>query len=126
MAKLAVHTEKAPKAIGPYSQAIKAGGYLFSSGQLPLDPVTGKLVEGSIEAAAERCLQNLQHIVEAAGGSLANAVKITVYLTSMADFQAVNRVYTRFFQEPFPARTAIQVAALPLGAAIEIDGIFEI
>ncbi len=126
MTKLAVHTAKAPRAIGPYSQAIKTGRYLFSSGQLPLDPATGKLVEGSIGAATEQCLQNLQHIVEAAGGSLDNAVKITVFLTNMADFQAVNQVYTRFFQEPFPARTAIQVAALPLGAAIEIEGIFEI
>ncbi len=126
MTKFAVHTEKAPKAIGPYSQAVRTGGYLFSSGQLPLNPATGKLVEGSIEVAVEQCLQNLQHIVEAAGGSLNNAVKISVFLTNMADFQAVNQVYTRFFQEPFPARTAIQVAALPLGAAIEIEGIFEL
>lgn len=126
MTTIAVHTEKAPRAIGPYSQAIKTGGYLFSSGQIPLDPASGKLFQGPIEAATELCLQNLQHIVEAAGSSLANAVKLTLYLTNMADFQTVNQVYTRFFKEPYPARTAIQVSALPLGATIEIEGIFEI
>ena len=126
MSKSAIQTDKAPKAIGPYSQAIKSNGFLFTSGQLPLDPETGLIPKGSIEPRVELCLQNIQAIAEAAGTSMSKAVKITVFLTDMADFKAVNLIYERFFTKPFPARSAIQVSALPLGADIEIEGIFEI
>ena len=126
MSKSAIQTDKAPKAIGPYSQAIKSNGFLFTSGQLPLNPETGLIPKGSIEPRVEQCLQNLQVIAEAAGTAMNKAVKITVFLTDMADFKAVNLIYERLFTEPFPARSAIQVAALPLGADIEIEGIFEI
>ena len=126
MHKSAVQTDKAPKAIGPYSQAIKSNGFLFTSGQLPLDPETGLIPKGSIEPRVELCLQNLQVIAQAAGTSMSKAVKITVFLTDMADFKAVNLIYEGFFTAPFPARSAVQVVALPLGADIEIEGIFEI
>ncbi len=126
MSGSAVKTNNAPKAIGPYSQAIKSHSFLFTSGQLPIDLETGSIPKGSIEKRVELCLKNLRAIVEEAGTSMDRAVKITVFLTDMADFQAVNQVYQGFFKEPFPARSAIQVAALPLGADVEIEGVFEI
>lgn len=126
MPKTSVQTNNAPQAIGPYSQAINVNGLLFTSGQLPLELESGSIPRDSIEHRVELCLQNLQNIAEAAGTSMDKAVKITVFLTDMADFQAVNLVYGRFFNEPFPARSAIQVAALPLGADVEIEGIFEL
>lgn len=124
MSKKAIHTDKAPAAVGPYSQAVKTGGLLFTSGQLPIDAATGKMPEGPIEARAHVVFKNLAAIAEEAGTSLANVVKTTVYLADIADFQAVNAVYAEYFPEPFPARSAFQVAALPLGADIEVEAIF--
>jgi 2-iminobutanoate/2-iminopropanoate deaminase len=118
-----VKTGKAPAAIGPYSQAVRSGGFLFCSGQIPLDPATGKIVEGGIEAQAERVLRNLEAVISAGGASLAGVVKTTVYLTDLSDFPAVNAVYGKFFPENPPARATVQVAKLPAGALVEIDAI---
>ena len=124
MDRAPVSTESAPAAIGPYSQGMKAGDLLFCSGQVPLEPSTGELVKEDIEGQARRCLQNLSAVAEAAGGSLANAVRCTVYLTDMGDFAAVNEVYATFFDDDAPpARVAYGVAALPKGAHVEIDAI---
>jgi len=124
MDRVSVSTESAPAAIGPYSQGMKAGELLFCSGQVPLEPSTGELVKEDIEGQARRCLQNLSAVAEAAGGSLANAVRCTVYLTDMGDFARVNEVYAEFFggDDP-PARVAVAVAGLPKGADVEIDAI---
>jgi 2-iminobutanoate/2-iminopropanoate deaminase len=122
--KLAIATEGAPKAIGPYSQAIKIGHLVFSAGQIPLDP-NGKRVDGDIGAQTRQVLNNLQAILEAAGATLATVVKTTVFLADMADFQAMNAVYAEFFppeQSP-PARSTVQVAALPLGVRIELEAV---
>jgi 2-iminobutanoate/2-iminopropanoate deaminase len=119
-----IQTEAAPAAIGPYSQAMRSGGLLFCSGQIPLEPSTGELVKDDIEGQARRCLENLSALVEAAGGSLADAVRCTVYLTDMNDFARVNEVYAEFFgSEDPPARVAVGAAALPKGADVEIDAI---
>jgi 2-iminobutanoate/2-iminopropanoate deaminase len=119
-----VFASGAPTPVGPYSQAIVAGGFVFASGQIPLDPATGKLVEGEIEAQASRVLDNLRAVLEAAGSSLDHVVRASVYLADLAVFPRVNAVYARYFTaEPKPARTTIQVAALPLGAQVEIDAI---
>jgi 2-iminobutanoate/2-iminopropanoate deaminase len=119
-----VQTDDAPEAIGPYSQAVRAGDLLFCSGQIPLDPSTGEIVKEDVEGQARRCLENLAAVCEAAGASLADAVRCTVYLTDMNDFARVNDVYGSFFEgaEP-PARVAIGVAALPKGADVEVDAI---
>jgi 2-iminobutanoate/2-iminopropanoate deaminase len=119
-----ISTEAAPGAIGPYSQAIRSGGFLFCSGQIPLDPGSGELVKLEVDGQTQRCLENLNAICEAAGSSLEDAVRVTVYLTDMNDFERVNEVYGRFFDSPTPpARVAIAVAALPKGADVEIDAI---
>ena len=118
-----VHTDGAPAAIGPYSQAIVSDGYVFTAGQIALDPKTGELVEGGVEAQAERVLHNLRAVLEAAGSSLNDVAKTTMYLADIADFVAVNGVYARFFKVPYPARSAIQAGALPKGALVEIDAI---
>jgi 2-iminobutanoate/2-iminopropanoate deaminase len=120
--------EGAPPAIGPYSQAVLAdlgegGRLLFCSGQIPLDPATGELVGASAPEQARRCLENLQLVCEGAGASLGEALRLTVYMTDLADFAAVNEVYGRFFAERPPARVAVEVAALPRGAQVEIDAI---
>ena len=120
-----VRTDEAPKPIGPYSQAIKLGNLVFTSGQIPMNPETGKMVEGDIEREAEQVFRNLAHVLEAAGTSLARAVKVTVFLTDLGDFGRVNEVYARHFGEPFPARSCFQVVALPAGARIEIEVIAE-
>jgi 2-iminobutanoate/2-iminopropanoate deaminase len=119
-----VSTDAAPQAIGPYSQAIRTGSLLFCSGQVPLDPSSGELVKDDIEGQTRRCLENLSAVCEAAGGSLSEAVRCTVYLTDMNDFARVNEVYGSFFEgaDP-PARVAIGVASLPKGADVEIDAI---
>ncbi len=117
----AVATDHGPKAIGPYSQAIKANGLIFISGQIALDPSTQKMVEGDIAQQTERVLENLKGIVEAAGSSLARTVKTTVYLADLADFAAMNEVYARYFPERPPARSTVQVARLPRDARVEID-----
>ncbi len=116
-----VSTSKAPAAIGPYSQAIRIGNFVYTSGQIPLDPATGELVEGDIKAQTRQVLTNVKAILEAAGTSLANVVKTTVFLKNMADFAAMNEVYAEFFSEPFPARSAIGVVALPKDVAVEIE-----
>lgn len=118
-----VTTEHAPAAVGPYSQGVVTNGMLFTSGQLPLDPATGKPVEGAIGDRARRCLDNIAAIAAAAGTSLDKAVKVTVFLTDIGDFGQVNEVYAATFRAPYPARSAIQVAALPLGADIEIEAV---
>ena len=120
-----VESSEAPKAIGPYSQGIKAGGFVFVSGQVALDPATGTLVAGDVAAQTERVLKNLQAIVEAAGSDLARVVKATVYLRSMADFAAMNEVYAKYFKGEPPARATVAVAGLPKDALVEIDVIAE-
>jgi len=118
-----VQTVKAPGAIGPYSQAIIVSDFVFTAGQIPLDPATGELVQGDIRVQAERVLENLKAILDAAGSSLANVVKATVFLADINDFAAVNEVYGRYFTEPYPARSAVQAAALPKGAQVEIEAV---
>lgn len=119
--KRAIRTEKAPGAIGPYSQGIEAAGLVWASGQIPIDPATGAIVAGGIEVETRRALENARAILEAAGSSLALAVKVVVYLADLRDFEAMNRVYATFFPEPPPARACVEVAALPRGARVEID-----
>ena len=126
MPKTIIHSDKAPAAVGPYSQAISIGGLVFASGQLPIDPLTGTIPAGSIEEQTHNCLKNLRAIAEAAGGGLEHAVKTTIFLVDMQDFKAVNAVYASYFKPPFPARSTVQVAALPLGADIEIEAVFHI
>lgn len=118
-----ISTTQAPKAIGPYSQGIAAGQFLFVSGQLPINPDKGEMVDGDIAARAEQVFDNISAIVKSAGGSMADVVKVTLFLTDMADFQQVNEVYSRHFQTPYPARSAVQVSALPLGSNIEAEAI---
>ena len=118
--KTILHTSAAPKAIGPYSQAVGIEALLYTSGQLGIDPATGKLVEG-VEAQAKQAMLNLGAILEARGLSYANIVKTTIFLTNMADFAAVNAVYAGYFTGDFPARSCVQVAALPLGGLVEIE-----
>jgi 2-iminobutanoate/2-iminopropanoate deaminase len=121
--KEVVVSEKAPKAIGPYSPAVRAGQFVFVSGQLGLDPVSGDLVEGGVEMETRQALTNLGSILEAAGTAYSHVVKTTVFLRDINDFAQMNRVYGQFFQEQPPARSAFQVAALPKGAAVEIEAI---
>lgn len=120
-----IRTDRAPKAIGPYSQAVSVSGFLFLSGQIPIDPATGALVSDGIEAQTRRVLDNLTAVLEAAGSSRDRVVKTTIYLTNLSDFPAVNAVYGTYFPDSPPARATVQVAALPLGAAIEMDAIAE-
>ena len=119
--KEVISTGKGPKAIGPYSQAIKANGFIHTAGQVPFDPATGLIVEGDIAAQTARVLENLKAIVESAGSSLENAVKATVYLKDMNDFTAMNEVYGRYFAKNPPARSTVEVARLPRDARVEID-----
>jgi 2-iminobutanoate/2-iminopropanoate deaminase len=119
----AVNAPQAPAAVGPYVHAVRAGGLLFCSGQIPLDPATGELVGATAAAQAGRCLENLAAICRAAGVTLADAVKITVYLTDMAEFAAVNEVYASYFEAGPPARVAFGVVALPRGAMVEMDAV---
>lgn len=118
-----IQTDRAPQAIGTYSQAVKVNDTVYLSGQIPLDPVTMTLVSGDIEAQATQVFRNLQAVAEAAGGDLNHAVKINISLTDLGDFAKVNEVMARFFREPYPARACVQVAALPKGAAIEVEAI---
>ncbi len=122
----AIHTNEAPAAVGPYSQAIQYGGLMFTSGQLPLDPETGKMVEGDIADQAHRVFKNLEAIARSGDTTLSKALKTTVFLKDIGDFQEVNEVYKHYFHQPFPARSAYQVAALPLGAAIEVEAVFAV
>ena len=118
-----VRTEGAPGAIGPYSQAVVAGGFVYCSGQIPLDPATGQFVEGGVREQTRQVLQNLSKVLEAAGSSLGRVVKTTVFLADMNDFAAMNETYAKFVKAPFPARSTVQVARLPRDARIEIDAI---
>ena len=117
----ALHTDKAPAAIGPYSQAIEVNGMVFASGQIPLDPATGNVVEGGIKEQTRQALTNAKAIMEAAGLSLANVIKTTVFMADMNDFAAMNEVYATFFSEPYPARSAVAVKALPKGVLVEVE-----
>ena len=121
MPRQPISTAKAPKAIGPYSQAVLHGNTVYFSGQIPLDPTTGELVGGDISAQTRRVFENLQAVCEAAGGSLAQLVRVGIYLTDLSTFAAVNAVMKEYFREPFPARSTIGVASLPLNAQVEVD-----
>ena len=125
MAKI-IATANAPEAIGAYSQAVEAGGTVYLSGQIPLDPTTMKPVEGSFEAQLARVFENLKGVAEAAGGSLADIVKLTIYITDLHNYPEVNEVMGDFFQAPYPARAAVAVAALPLNAPVEVEAIMVI
>jgi 2-iminobutanoate/2-iminopropanoate deaminase len=120
MPKTAISTPKA-KAVGPYSMAIAAGDFVYLSGQTPMDPATGKLVQADIGAETKQCLENLKNVLDAAGLTFAHVVKSNVFLTNMGDFTAMNEVYKTYFPEPYPARSTVAVAALPLGARVEIE-----
>ncbi|MDQ1242112.1 MAG: hypothetical protein QG586_2157 [Pseudomonadota bacterium] len=126
MPRTPIATPHAPQAIGTYSQAIRAGSTVYLSGQIPLDPATGELVTGDMEAQVRRVFDNLLAVAQAAGGDLSHVVKLTVYLTDLAHFALVNRVMAEYFSQPYPARAAVGVAALPRGAAVEMDGILEL
>jgi len=121
MSRSIVATDKAPKAIGPYSQAVQVGNTLYTSGQIPLDPATGELIAGDITAQAQRVFENLRAVVEAAGASFNDVARVGIYLTDLGNFAAVNAVMAEYFQEPYPARSTIGVAALPRGAQVEVD-----
>lgn len=121
----AIHTDKAPKAIGPYSQAIEAGGLVFVSGQLPVNPSTGEFAEGGIKEQTRQSLTNAQQVLQAAGTDFSRVVKTTVFLSDMDNFGAMNEVYAEFFSQPFPARSAFAVRTLPKGALVEIECIAE-
>ncbi len=118
-----IQTADAPAAVGPYSQAIQAGGLVWTSGQIPLDPSTGELVSGSIEAETRQALANLRSVLEAAGSGLGQVLRATVYLVDMADFQAVNAVYSEFFTDKPPARVCVEVSGLPKGARVEVEAV---
>jgi 2-iminobutanoate/2-iminopropanoate deaminase len=119
--KKVIATSEAPKAVGPYSQAVAVGNFLFAAGQIPLDPATGELIEGDVTAQTDRVLQNVAGVLRANGMTFANVVKSTVFMVDLANFAAMNAVYSQYFSEPFPARSTIQVAALPKGAQVEIE-----
>jgi 2-iminobutanoate/2-iminopropanoate deaminase len=121
MSKTAITSPELPPPVGPFSQAIEVGGFLYISGQVGQDPVTGKVVEGGIVAETKRVLQNLEAVLKASGRSFDDVVRAGVFLTSMSDFVAMNGIYAKYFSQPFPARTTVAVAALPLGACVEID-----
>jgi reactive intermediate/imine deaminase len=123
MSKEIISTENAPQAIGPYSQAVKAGGLMFISGQIPLNPETGDLVSGSIEDEANQVLQNIKSICEAAGHGMEDIVKITIFLTDLGNFATVNEVMKKHFSEPYPARATVEISGLPLGVNVEIEAI---
>jgi 2-iminobutanoate/2-iminopropanoate deaminase len=123
MTKKIIFTEKAPKAIGPYSQAVSAGGFTFISGQIAINPETGDLMNASIKDQAEQVLKNLIAICEEAKGSLADIVKLTIYITNMNDFAVVNETMQKYFTEPYPARATVEVSALPLGVNVEMDAV---
>lgn len=121
-----IQTEKAPAAIGPYSQAIKTGNLIFCSGQIPINPATGNIIDGGIEEQAHQALKNVCNLLEAAGSSINNVVKTTVFLADMNDFVTVNGIYAQYFTEPFPARSAVAVKTLPKNVLIEVEVIAEL
>lgn len=121
MEKKRVHTENAPAAVGPYSQAIRIGDFVFTAGQVALDPASGEMVGSDVTAQTEQVINNLRAVLAAAGTDLAHVIKTTVFLQSMGDFAAMNAVYARYFPEPFPSRSAVEVGALPKGGLVEIE-----
>lgn len=123
MPRTAIHSAHAPAAIGPYSQATRAGGLVFCSGQIPLDPATGELVAGDIAVQARRAFDNLQAVCEAAGGTMDDIARVGLYLTDLSQFAAVNAVMGEYFAQPYPARSTIEVPALPKGAQFEVDAV---
>ena len=123
MSRQIIHTEQAPAAIGPYSQAVRAGNTVYFSGQIPLAPATGNLVDGDIAVQARRAFDNLKAVAEAAGGSLDHIVRLGLYLTDLSQFAAVNAVMQEYFAAPYPARSTIEVSGLPKGAAFEVDAV---
>jgi reactive intermediate/imine deaminase len=123
MDRQVISTASAPAAIGPYSQAVRAGGVVYLSGQIALDPATGQLVDGGIEAQAHRAFQNLKAVYEAAGGTLDQCVKLTLFLTDLSTFPVVNEIMQQYFAAPFPARSTVGVASLPRGAVFEVEAI---
>ncbi len=123
MSKKPIHSDRAPSAIGTYSQAIQSGNFVFLSGQIPLDPATMEVVDGDFEARARQVFENLRAVAETAGGSLDDAVKLTIFLTDLDNFATVNAVMADYFEEPYPARAAVGVAALPKGVDVEADAI---
>lgn len=123
MSRHAIHSDAAPAAIGPYSQAVRVGNTVYCSGQIPLDPATGELVQGDIRIQARRAFDNLQAVVHAAGGDFGRIARLGLYLTDLAEFAEVNAVMADYFAQPYPARSTIQVAALPKGAAFEVDAV---
>ncbi len=126
MARQIIHTDKAPKAIGTYSQAVKVGNTVYLSGQIPLVPETMQMVEGDMEVNIRRVFDNLKAVAEAAGGSLQEIAKLNIFLTDLGHFALVNQVMADYFEQPYPARAAIGVATLPRGAAVEMDGVMEL
>ena len=126
MTRIIIQTDHAPAAIGPYSQAVRSGNTVYFSGQIPLDPATGNLVEGDIAVQARRAFDNLKAVSEAAGGSLAQIVRLGLYLTDLGQFAAVNAVMQEYFNAPFPARSTVEVSALPKGAVFEVDAVMVI
>ena len=123
MTRTPIHTDQAPAAIGPYSQAVRMGQTVYLSGQIPLDPATGEIVEGDVAAQARRSFDNLKAVCEAAGGSLDHVARLGLYLTDLGEFAKVNEVMAEYFQAPYPARSTIEVSGLPKGAAFEVDAI---
>ena len=121
MSRTIIATEKAPKAMGPYSQAVQVGNTIYTSGQIPLDPATGEMISGDITAQARRVFENLRAVIEAAGASFDDVARVGIYLTDLGNFAAVNAVMAEYFREPYPARSTIGVASLPRGAQVEID-----
>lgn len=121
MSRTVIASDHAPKAIGPYSQAVQVGNTLYTSGQIPLDPTTGELIAGDIDAQARRVFDNLRAVIEAAGASFADVARVGIYLTDLSNFATVNAVMAEYFQQPYPARSTIGVAALPRGAQVEVD-----
>ena len=117
----AIHTNNAPAAIGPYSQAIEVNGFVFASGQIPINPATGDFVEGGIKEQTKQALTNASNILKEAGTDLSQVEKTTVYMADMGDFAAMNEIYAQFFNEPYPARSAVAVKALPKGALVEVE-----
>ena len=126
MTRQTIHTNRAPAAIGTYSQAVRVGDTVYLSGQIPLDPATGQLVANDIDAEIKRVLENLKAVAEAAGGSLAHVVKLTVFLTDLVHFAKVNEIMATYFSEPYPARAAVGVAQLPKGARVEMECILSL
>jgi len=126
MTRTAIFTDKAPRAIGPYSQAVRAGNTVYLSGQIALDPGSGEMVTGGIEAEARRVFDNLKAVAEAAGTGLAQVVKLNIYLLDLGDFARINEIMAEYFQEPYPARATLAVAALTRGARIEVDAVMAV